>query len=616
MQKIKYITNRDLLAEIKVCKATYCTFLSPQHAVYDVIVTGLASITPELLAETINMKANKLSTKTAVVDPSAIVPTSVVFRVMTDGHLPPTGDKNKRRESSSGEMIKTNFNPFRHFILQGEELIEVGRSHWCGDFESGKFSVVHGEINNRLASMFILLVEQYSRRGNWRGYCYDEITEALTQRGWLGIDEINETDIILAYDEGKLKWSKIKSIFRDFYDGKMFKLDVAGLDALVTPGHKFITDNGMKEVELLVEKDRVILMGDAVGGGTGEYSDEFVELVGWTVTEGSYRLAESKNYYQIAVYQNEGPKADRIRACLNNLEARFSEHSREGYTGNLNVAFSLRKEMCLRLDAVAPDRVLSMPFILALTESQRELLINTMVDGDGCRTKAYEQYCYKGSYMRYSQKDKKHLDAFLVLCTLNGHRTTTRLRDMVSFGKPTTIYEVNIFSKTYDRHRCSMVENIDFHGGKRNGRSHPGRGKQAHPNEPTFDYKGRVWCPETEYGTLVVRRNGTIWTGHNTYVDEMRSHALVQLAQVGLQFDESRSDNPFAFYTQIIKNCFRRVLNLERRNQDIRDDLLIMAGAMPSYTRQVDNEIDQREGDLPIGDKPARRGRKPKIAAK
>ena len=75
------------------------------------------------------------------------------------------------------------------------------------------------------------------------------------------------------------------------------------------------------------------------------------------------------------------------------------------------------------------------------------------------------------------------------------------------------------------------------------------------------------------------------WRGY-TYNEEMRGQALLQLSQIGLQFDESRSQNPFAYYTAAITNSFTRILNLEKKNQNIRDDILEMNGLDPSWTRQ------------------------------
>jgi hypothetical protein len=76
------------------------------------------------------------------------------------------------------------------------------------------------------------------------------------------------------------------------------------------------------------------------------------------------------------------------------------------------------------------------------------------------------------------------------------------------------------------------------------------------------------------------------WRGY-TYNDEMRSQALLQLSQIGLKFDEAKSQNPFAYYTAVITNSFTRVLNIEKRNQNLRDDILEMNGLSPSYTRQM-----------------------------
>lgn len=113
-------------------------------------------------------------------------------------------------------------------------------------------------------------------------------------------------------------------------------------------------------------------------------------------------------------------------------------------------------------------------------------------------------------------------------------------------------------------------------------------------------YKDGVFSPEsgkiTEklgmmYMLLVEKISKKSSFRHYTYIDEMKSEALYQLSKVGLQFDEGRGQipNPFAFYTTVVTNVFKRVLNTEKRNRDIRDDLIEMAGQNPSFTRQMDD---------------------------
>ena len=80
------------------------------------------------------------------------------------------------------------------------------------------------------------------------------------------------------------------------------------------------------------------------------------------------------------------------------------------------------------------------------------------------------------------------------------------------------------------------------------------------------------------------------WRGY-TYNDEMKGQAILQLSQIGLQFDESKSENPFAYYTAAVTNSFTRILNIEKKNQNIRDDMLEEAGLTPSSTRQYQHEF-------------------------
>jgi hypothetical protein len=74
-----------------------------------------------------------------------------------------------------------------------------------------------------------------------------------------------------------------------------------------------------------------------------------------------------------------------------------------------------------------------------------------------------------------------------------------------------------------------------------------------------------------------------------SYKEEMIGQAIMQLCGVILQFNESRSNNPFAYATTCVDNSFIRILNIEKRNQKIRDDLLEQNGLNPSFSRQNSN---------------------------
>jgi len=89
------------------------------------------------------------------------------------------------------------------------------------------------------------------------------------------------------------------------------------------------------------------------------------------------------------------------------------------------------------------------------------------------------------------------------------------------------------------------------------------------------------------------------WRGYS-YNEEMRGQALLQLSQIGLQFDESKSQNPFAYYTAAITNSFTRILNIEKKNHNIRDDILEINGLNPSWSRQYSQSSSNMSGPVVI----------------
>ncbi len=76
------------------------------------------------------------------------------------------------------------------------------------------------------------------------------------------------------------------------------------------------------------------------------------------------------------------------------------------------------------------------------------------------------------------------------------------------------------------------------------------------------------------------------------FKDDMISDGIENCVQYVHNFDPEKSDNPFAYFTAAVTNSFVRVINIEKRNQNIRDDLLEMNGMNPSYTRTGDAEYD------------------------
>ena len=201
VKRVNYLNNKDMLREIHNSKNTYSEYTEPKYSDYDVIVENLSDIfLPETLEKAQVTRAARLSAiayeavlanaviltkadKPRLIDhkikPDTISPDDLVYRVLGFDHIPLAPGRKKTVKSVADAHVKLNFYPFKHFIIVDGEPVEVGRSH----SKKGKFSLDHGMITNKLAKMFILLVEKYGQRGNWRNYTYlDEMKgQALLQ---------------------------------------------------------------------------------------------------------------------------------------------------------------------------------------------------------------------------------------------------------------------------------------------------------------------------------------------------------------------------------------------------------------------------------------------------
>lgn len=205
MRPKNYLNNKDILAEIHKSKNTFCSYVAPEYADYDIILSDLDKINVRTIAEAKRNRAKQLSqagyeerklagerVKQAdcEIDYKKIQKTDLIFRIMTFDHIPDEPGRKKNPKTVADGKIKLNFPPFQHWKFNDEdELICVGKSHWQGGMDNGNFNKDHGKVTNKLALMWMKLCERYATRGNVRGYTYnDEMRgQAILQLTQIGL---------------------------------------------------------------------------------------------------------------------------------------------------------------------------------------------------------------------------------------------------------------------------------------------------------------------------------------------------------------------------------------------------------------------------------------------
>lgn len=207
-RKKNYLNNRDILTQIHLSKISYCSFKDKEKDCdQDIIVDDVSEINESLLLEGRKERAKRLShnlPKKEKIDYKDISNQDVVIRVMTEEHIPLVPKKKVQKNESVGFFnniaddldidyehqssqneeddedtilvpMKTNFHPFFHYrVDENNTPFLIGKSHWKGNLEDGKFCQTHGSTTDELAKMYMKLCDRYGTRSNWRNYTYND----------------------------------------------------------------------------------------------------------------------------------------------------------------------------------------------------------------------------------------------------------------------------------------------------------------------------------------------------------------------------------------------------------------------------------------------------------
>lgn len=388
--------------------------------------------------------------------------------------------------------------------------------------------------------------------------CVDEETLILTNEGWKKYDEVKENEVILTYNINKkeLEYQVVDKWNQYDYNGKMYHFKGSRVDQLVTPNHRCYISRRQRHRKLYYWRDyefknaedvgtniRLLVAAPYKSGSNRKYSNEFVKLLGWIITEGWYRKLKSGIPFTFSISQSEKniEFVDEIRYCLEKEGFGFTERKRirEGREHNPDYEFHIRvktgKHPNMLMDVI-PNKRLTRE-LLELPYDQLYILWETMIKADGSSplTTNNEHKWYYQSY------DKENLLLFQELTFKLGYKT--------KISDDETICHI-------------QLKDYDWVGHKLNG---------TYKRE--IEYKGVVWCPTVKNLTFVAKRNNKIFiTGNSLYPSLMLMKNI----------------KPVGDFLDVVIPMLRYMTNFRLNTKHIKEELKEQNKTGTSYYNMID----------------------------
>ena len=332
--------------------------------------------------------------------------------------------------------------------------------------------------------------------------CVDDQTEILTIRGWKTWDHLGAGDRIISTDDA----------------GKAVEIGVQEVNVFHRPQEIALFEaRGSRRFSMAVTDDHkcVAMKQSKAGGKRGFTAPHFVEakaldqrhhllraplapldrpdtigtdmaaLIGWFAAEGWYaRNRGSKEKNNIRIEQSLLKNPAHVIEIDGILDRLGGEYSRHIVKGGKHVLWSLSGTLAKAVQAAVPDKVLPWNLVATLSASEMADLLDAFVKGDGNRKG-------KNDCITITQKrstNRTNLEVLQAMATL--------------LGKTASIGD----SATRDMSWLTMPGE---------GRIQTTKTAVAHLDRKRL-WVQMVWCPTTDNGRWIARRNGCVFVTGNT----------------------------------------------------------------------------------------------------
>ncbi len=336
--------------------------------------------------------------------------------------------------------------------------------------------------------------------------CYDDQTEVLTRRGWTLFADLTLEDQVLSLSPARVaEWQPVTKLHRYHYAGSMRQFKSQSVDLLVTPNHRMLYE---KHGSLYFEKAEEFNSSRSVPKAQTWVGvlprelpidvsiEDWVAFVGLWLAEGSTYLATDKatgsHHYRIFISQKLGEKYQRIATLLDKFPIKWWAND-NGFTGNHKSLFTyLRKLGRLSWEKHIPDDIKNLPANLL------EIFLEWYMLGDGNVDKARQEN-HTDSRRMFTTSPRLR-DDLLEVIVKTGHWGAYRVR------QPRT-------SVPLESGRCITARRVGYDIWIHRARMFALKSRHL----TDVEYDGEVFCCETPYHTLLVRRNHKmIWCGNSS----------------------------------------------------------------------------------------------------
>ena len=390
-----------------------------------------------------------------------------------------------------------------------------------------------------------LMLNQAILNGEMGGYCYSEDTLTLTDSGFKNYKDIDtKKDKIACYNpetkniEYHLPYEKV--VYD--YDGEMVHFNTDKIDILVTPNHRMWSakrdSNEYRFIKAEDIKPRARFIG-AVDGFEGEYQKsiqigeveysiyDYCKMVGYYVSEGWTVNRKSKNGKEKRTTISIGRIIHgKARKDIDNLfDDMFDTH----YDNHSSVSVykpDLAQHLNDNFGKGAVNKKLS-TFVKNLVPECLEIVLEAMINGDGCESQKIDEYRKIAGRAYYSSSPQLAQD-FAEIAFKCGY--VVKIREYNKKESKSKKY----FNKGGYEYKTNYQQYVVYISKGFKGRNPTlcSKSKNNAKKEITrVPYKGKIYCFSVPHELFVTMRNGIPSIQGNTS------------AQVGIEVLIRRLDN-------------------------------------------------------------------------